>query len=323
MTQEWWDYDQNIWINRLWVNGVSYGTAGALLTLNSFSGVQNFADVYLVETRTYNSQLQMIKQRTVQGSTVAMDLEYVFTNGTSTNNDGRILERRNLQCGETVQYTYDNLNRLLTTATTSTAWGLSWDLDGFGNRWAQAQTKGTAPGNTISFDQTTNRVNTSQYGYDANGNMTAMPGASGGLTYDVDNRLLDVNMNGSLENYSYLADNKRAWKQTNQSGAVVEQYYLYGVGGQRIATYSAAFGSGVLTLSYASKDVYFWGRAIWQNVKAVTQDRLGSVMAWHYMLICQEQLGAYSLDFPITSRSAGRIARPCSMRSRTAASIWN
>ena len=53
-----------------------------------------------------------------------------------------------------------------------------------------------------------------------------MPGASGGLTYDVDNRLLDVNMNGSLENYSYLADNKRAWKQTNQSGSVAEQYYV-------------------------------------------------------------------------------------------------
>jgi len=35
----------------------------------------------------------------------------------------------------------------------------------------------------------------------------------------------------------------------------------------------------VLTLSYASKDVYFGGRVIWQNGKAVVQDRLGSVMA--------------------------------------------
>ena len=95
MTQEWWEGDQSIWVNRAWVNGISYGVAGELLTLSSFVGVQNFADGYLAETRTYNSRLQMTKQRTMQGAIVAMDLEYEFTIAGSPNNDGRILERRN------------------------------------------------------------------------------------------------------------------------------------------------------------------------------------------------------------------------------------
>ncbi len=46
-----------------------------------------------------------------------------------------------------------------------------------------------------------------------------------------------------------------------------------------MATYSATFGSGVLTLSYVSKVVYFGGRAFWQNGKAVVLDRLGCVLA--------------------------------------------
>ncbi|MCA2972316.1 MAG: hypothetical protein INH43_27675, partial [Acidobacteriaceae bacterium] len=142
-------------------------------------------------------------------------------------------------------------------------------------------TKGTAPPNTVSFDQTTNRINSAWYQHDANGNLTAMPGANN-LTYDIDNRLLSTNSNGSWEQYAYLADNKRVWKQTNQNGNPVEQYYLYGVGGERIATYTVnqqALGEGLLLFSGVSHDVYFGGRVIWQNGRAVPRDRLGSVMA--------------------------------------------
>jgi RHS repeat-associated protein len=113
--------------------------------------------------------------------------------------------------------------------------------------------------------------------------MTAMPG-EWGFTYDIDNRLLSANSNGSWEQYAYLADNKRVWKQTNQNGNLVEQYYLYGVGGERIATYTVnqqMLNEGILFLAANQNtiDVYFGGRVIWQNGKAVLRDRLGSVMA--------------------------------------------
>ena len=278
LTQEWWDGNNNQWVNRQWVNGVSYGNAGQLLGMSTFSGIQNFAEVRFTETREYNERLQMTRQRTLQGATLAMDLRYVFTNGANPNNDGRIIQRENVLSGETVSYAYDSLQRLVNAETTSTAWGLSFDYDGFGNRWEQLVMKGTAPGNVVSFNQATNRINSSSYSHDANGNMLATPTVSG-MTYDVENRLLTANGNGSLEEFAYLGDNKRVWKKATQGGTPVEQYYLYGVGGQRIATYSAVYSGGTLTLTYASKDVYFGGRVIWQNGKAVVQDRLGSVMA--------------------------------------------
>ena len=283
LTQEWWDGNNNQWVNRQWVNGVSYGNAGQLLGMSTFSGIQNFAEVRFTETREYNERLQVIRQRTLQGATVAMDLRYIFNFPNDPDpekklNDGRIRQRENVLSGETVSYVYDSLQRLVSAETTSAAWGLSFDYDGFGNRWEQLVTKGTAPGNVVSFNQATNRINSSLYSHDANGNLLSTPTVSG-MTYDVENRLLTANGNGCLEEFAYLGDNKRVWKKANAGSGPVEQYYLYGVGGQRIATYSAVYSGGTLTLTYATKDVYFGGRVIWQNGKAVVQDRLGSVMA--------------------------------------------
>ncbi len=105
-----------------------------------------------------------------------------------------------------------------------------------------------------------------------------MPG-SASLGYDVENRLAASAVNGVYESYAYLADNKRVWKYSVQGSTAKEEYYLYGVGGQRIASYTATFASGMLTLNSAKLDVYLGGRAVWQNGKPVVQDRLGSVMA--------------------------------------------
>ncbi|MFN9461454.1 MAG: hypothetical protein ACK6D7_29385, partial [Acidobacteriota bacterium] len=65
--------------------------------------------------------MQLTRQRATYGlpgqpGTVAMDLRYVFTNPLSPNaadkiNDGRIIQRQNIVSGETVNYTYDALQR--------------------------------------------------------------------------------------------------------------------------------------------------------------------------------------------------------------------
>jgi YD repeat-containing protein len=231
LTQQYQPPGLSDWFTRNWVSGGVYGVAGELREIRTFAGVQGYRDTFFTETREYNERMQMTRQRATHGSLgssgtfdpVAMDLRYVFTTPSSPNNDGRILQRDNVVSGETVTYTYDALQRLEKAETASAAWGLSWDYDGFGNRWEQRVTKGTAPPNTVSFDQTTNRVNSAWFQHDANGNMTAMPGYNN-LTYDIDNRLLSANGNGSWEQYAYLADNKRVWKQTNQNGNLVEQY---------------------------------------------------------------------------------------------------
>ena len=52
----------------------------------------------------------------------------------------------------------------------------------------------------------------SSYTFDANGNLTAMPGL--GLTYNVENRMTQAvsNLNGT-ENYGYDPAGLRVWKQ--------------------------------------------------------------------------------------------------------------
>jgi RHS repeat-associated protein len=281
MTGIGWDSDQGT-ITSDHVNGVSYGLGGELLgmTYLQSSPMEQQQNRWFVETRSYNSRLQLTRQTTAlnAGATVT-DVKYNFS---ATANDGRIESRENVVSGEVVNYQYDFLKRL--TSATQTApvvqppdlqWGLSFTYDGFGNRWNQTIQPGKKGlTSTLTFDEARNRITGQFWQYDANGNTTGMPQTSD-LSYDVDNRLLTITREGSAEAYGYLADNKRFWK----SAGGVESYYLYGVGGQRILTYSATFSGGVLTLGGSPKmDVVFAGRVIRTNGVAVVMDRLGSVV---------------------------------------------
>ena len=59
-----------------------------------------------------------------------MDMEYVYTAG---QNNGRITQSVDGIAGETVNYTYDPLNRLASASATNGTWGQSYAYDGFGN----------------------------------------------------------------------------------------------------------------------------------------------------------------------------------------------
>ena len=115
--------------------------------------------------------------------------------------------------GEIIDYTYDSLNRLIAASTTGPQWGLSFNYDGFGNRLSQTVTKGSAPSSSLSVNAATNRIASSYYSYDSNGNLTKMPYGTGytTLSYDIENRLIQaVNSNGT-EPYAYEPDNRRVY----------------------------------------------------------------------------------------------------------------
>jgi YD repeat-containing protein len=124
------------------------------------------------ETRTYNSLVQLMSL-----TYASVNLTYNYPAGT---NVGKISSMTDAITGETVQYAYDSLNRLITAQTTSTAWGQSFSYDGFGNLLAKNVTQGSAPTVTVSVNSANNQL----YGSDANGN-------SGGA-FDVENRLTEV-----------------------------------------------------------------------------------------------------------------------------------
>jgi YD repeat-containing protein len=76
--------------------------------------------------------------------------------------------------GETVNYTYDVLNRLIAAQASSNSWGNAYSYDGFGKLTGKTVTAESAPSFWVSYDPATTR----QIGqsYEANGNWVGRMG---------------------------------------------------------------------------------------------------------------------------------------------------
>jgi hypothetical protein len=104
--------------------------------------------------------------------------------------------------------------------------------------------------------------------------MPALGGASA-LEYDGDNRLVRWTGPGeAVEEYRYLPDNKRVWKKRPNG---TEEVYFYGAGGQKLMTYT--LHTTPVSLVGGAENVYFGGKLIREQGRAVVHDRLGSVVA--------------------------------------------
>jgi RHS repeat-associated protein len=255
-----------------WIKDVTYGPADELTSLK---GMKNFGQqIYYQETRTYNSRLQLT--RMVASLNPGLDQEYRYS---ATQNNGQITQSKNWTSGEEVTYSYDALNRFASAVTTGPEWGLSFGYDGFGNRTSQSVTKGSGPASSLSVSMTTNRITSSGYGYDANGNLTTMPYGSGSLNlyYDVENRLVKVTGTFGTEEYGYDWSNRRLWKKA-PSGT--KEYYLNGPDGRTLGTYKYV---GTTCCDLLKQNLYFAGRLVRTRDLTTTYeysivtDRLGSV----------------------------------------------
>ena len=117
---------------------------------------------------------------------------------------------------ETLNYTYDELNRL---DTVSGAYSLNHDYNSIGNLTA----KGTAAytyGNSAHKHAVTALSTGESYAYDANGNMITR--VEGGLTYtqvfDAENRLISVTVSGQTTQFLYNGDGDLV-KKTKPDGS--------------------------------------------------------------------------------------------------------
>jgi RHS repeat-associated protein len=231
-----------------YVSGVQYGPANELLQI-TYGAVS--------ETRTYNSLLQLTSIYTGN-----VNAQYTYTAG---QNNGRMASAT--VSGEQVVYTYDSLNRLILAETTGPTWGQAFVYDGFGNLLQKNTTKGSPPGMNYTVDATTNRLQ--GLNYDANGNMLNPPNA-GTLTYDFLNRVATAP--GGVA-YSYDGSNRRVWKGT----ASTEAYYLYGIDGENLGTYTPQLQGSppqlVITLASGQERNYFFGKKLF-----TTEDNVGSAV---------------------------------------------
>ncbi len=239
------------------VNNVSYNAANQLLGMT-------FNDI--AEIRGYNSLGQltsMVAGLATFPYTAYENLSYNYPTGTD---NGKISSMSNAISGETVTYTYDSLNRLLTA--NGSGWGEQYGFDGFGNLLSKTVTAGSGPSLSQAVSATTNQI--VGQSYDANGNT--------GSGYDVENRLISAA--GGVQ-YGYDAQNRRTWVWSGGSDAYGNPnaylVNLYSPGGQKLGSYqintynTAESGVELTTCStLMTSDQYFGSRRL------AVIDQLGS-----------------------------------------------
>jgi RHS repeat-associated protein len=204
-------------------------------------------------TRTYNNLLQLTR---IQNGN--LDDQYIYQAG---QNNGRIVQLIDNLRGETVNYSYDQLNRLTSAQEAHGWWGNAFSYDGWGNINGQTWTPGQAATPGTQWTP----------GGDANGN-------SGG-TFDVENRL--VTPNGAPTTvYSYDPWNKRieVCCPMDQYNNQYNQYTFYGIDGRPLTTFGAIGNADGSSISWTiGTNLYFGGSLIRSNGNGVSVDRLGSV----------------------------------------------
>jgi len=242
------------------VSSITYNVAGQITALTAPGHS---------ESRTYNIRGQLTRQ-----TGFGVDISYGFS---STQNDGRIQTRTDHVSGETVEYQYDQLGRLISAATQGAGgWGLAWNHDGFGNLTQQSVTKGQMTGFTLGINGATNRV-TGQ-NYDANGNWLGSWGQS--QTYDVDNRVHTASSTQHQETYLYSARNERMVSKRDQDR---HRVHFYGADGLLLGIYTLEITQQNPSYTYPvrladQERIYFGGRLMQIGGEWVATDRLGSVV---------------------------------------------
>src|SRR5579863_1339305 len=194
---------------------------------------------------------------------------YNYTTGA---NNGKISSE--VYNGETVSYTYDSLNRLLTAA--GSGWAENYGYDSFGNLVSKTPTAGSPPTMSIGVNQSNNQI--VGYTYDANGNQTAASGS--GLTYDSENRVIAT----PTTEYAYDSHNQRVWVATYSYGPNMtsQMVFFYGVDGKMLAEYN--IGPGGTGTTVQSDAIYFGSKKVGVVDQAgvihqPNEDRLGSAYA--------------------------------------------
>jgi len=257
-------------MGRLSSMGATWNPDGTLATFNG-------------QTRTYNSlgQLTQITGQMFngQGYFTGINMQYNYVAG---QNNGRISSTVDGVTGETVNYTYDSLNRLATAASTNGAWGNAYTYDGWGNLTAKTITQGTAPTYSANPDPSRNggpdpTVVDPTLDVEGRTIAQAVPqGASSpAWTYDPAGKMVFY-LNGQ---WTTTAD--RVGDTTTSEAC---EFRFYGITGQRLGRYTCSYSRwngnpNQFNYTKVEEEHKTAGILTGWGGKAVTTDRLGSIRA--------------------------------------------
>ena len=256
----------------------SYNAAGAVTSMQLGNG--------LWETAQFNSRLQSTQLRLGALPTGAdlWKVDYEFgelqTNGTvdAVKNSGNIARQTLTVPGTSFvqSYTYDSLYRLTEAVEktgTTTNWSQQFGYDRYGNRTSLAQDiGGIAKNTTPAVDANTNRFTSTDFAYDANGNivedideMTSLPRE---FIFNGDNKQTEVKRDGvTIGRYYYDGEGRRIKKVSDTETTV----FVYAAG-QLIAEYSTAISQSP-SVSYTTSDHLGSPRVITNELGQVSSRR--------------------------------------------------
>ncbi|MBK8811592.1 MAG: hypothetical protein IPN69_12780 [Acidobacteria bacterium] len=267
--------------------GFSYDTNGAIKKLRLGNGRW--------ETYSYNNRMQVEKIGLgTTDSTENIDilkLEFGYgkwesgTLNTDKNNGSMAQQKITVPTvggtsGFTAdqQYFYDGLNRLESateTISSTETWKQTFAYDRYGNRRIDAANT-TAPANCTSaicnptFSTATNRISSSGYAYDADGNLT-QNAAGERFGYDQENRQKEFYVNGNNgttpdATYYYDGEGRRVKKISSTETTI----FVYDGASRLVAEYSTALAQ-TQQVSYLTTDHLGSPRLITNENGAVTK----------------------------------------------------
>ncbi|MBN7827663.1 hypothetical protein J0A66_20700 [Bowmanella dokdonensis] len=229
------------------------------------------------ETGTYNYSAktgQMLSSEVISNGITVQSLVY-----SSYDSYGNLLTQHNQAEGinSTDNFVYDELQRLVSAATTGSGFDFSVDYgyDAAGN--IQYKTDySTNSASAYQYVSGSNKLSqvalkaggSVSFGYDNKGNLTHRNGSQE-ITYNIFNKPVSISRNGSV-NFTYGADLARAKQVRTVSGQTTTTYYIgkhYEVDVTATATINKLYISDVAVLELGNSD---------KKIRFTHRDRLGS-----------------------------------------------
>lgn len=196
------------------VHGINFFTGGqyappGLLTGGVHGATTGWNAITLANT--YNNRLQPTRiLATSPLPSTLLDLSFSYDQGSGKNNGNVVQIANGRDNTRSVQYTYDQLNRLGSAKTyNATTWGDSYVYDAWGNLLQKNMTQTTGESLAVTVDDH-NYVNTLTY--DPNGNVISDGSVPITMTYDAEGRMTTASGGSFNDTYTYDGDGRRVKK---------------------------------------------------------------------------------------------------------------
>lgn len=246
------------------VHGINFFTGGQYAPPGLLAGgVHGAATGWNAITlaNKYNNRLQPTQfLATSPVPSTLLNLSYSYDQGGGKNNGSVVQISNGRDSTRSVQYTYDQVNRLSSAKTYSaTTWGDSYVYDPWGNLLQKNVIQGTAENLALTVNNK-NQVTTPSFSYDADGDVTSDGTLT--MTYDAEGRMTTA-VGGSInDTYTYDGDGRRVKKSdgtfywvddsfrpvsTGTSTSLTKDYIF--LGSERIAFVSLSSGNTYYYLS--------------------------------------------------------------------------